>query len=106
MDLKCKKMNCKHNNCCACMSKKIKIERNCECSTFELNDNLPNEQRQDISRDMFETAPEIHPFRHNKTMTIECGADCLFNKDGLCRANGISVINGKEKGVCITNIEP
>ena len=106
MDLKCKKMNCKYNNSCACMSKGIKIERNCECGTFEKSTKLSDKQHQDISRDMFEVAPEIHPFRHNRSMSIECSADCLFNKDGICKANGISVMNGKMSGVCITNIEP
>ena len=106
MDLKCKKMNCKFNNCCACMSKWINISANCECGTFEKSENLTEQQRQDISRDMFETAPDIHPFRHSRNISIECAADCLFNKDGLCKANGISVMNGKYSGVCITNIEP
>jgi len=106
MDLKCKKMNCKFNNGCACMSKKIHVARNCECATFQKEDKLDNKQHQDISRDMFEVAPEIHPFRHNKSMSIECSAECLFNKDGVCKSNGISVMNGKYSGVCITNIEP
>ena len=106
MDLKCKKMDCKHNDCCACMSRAIKIARNCECATFEKADKLDKKQNQDISRDMFEVAPDIHPFRHNRTMSIECGAECLFNKEGICKANGISVMNGKTAGVCITNIEP
>lgn len=106
MDLKCKKLNCKYNNLCACMSKAIKIARNCECATFELSDKVEPKQRQDISKDMFEVAPEIHPFRHSKALSIECGAECLFNKDGICKANGISVMNGKSAGVCITNIEP
>ena len=106
MDLKCKKMVCKYNNGCACMSKKIKVTRNCECGTYERADNIDEKQRQDISRDMFETAPEIHPFRHSKDISIECSAECLFNKDGLCKSNGISIMNGKNAGVCITNIEP
>ena len=106
MDLKCKKLNCKHNNCCACMSKAIKIKKSCECGTFEYDAERDKKQRQDISKDMFEVAPDIHPFRHNKNMSIECSAECLFNKDGICKANGISVINGKNSGVCITNIEP
>ena len=106
MDLKCKKMNCKYNKECACMSKGITIKRSCECGTFELDKDRKEEQRQDISRDMFEVAPEIHPFRHNRDMSIECKAECLFNKDGICKSNGISVMNGKNSGVCITNIEP
>ena len=108
MDLKCKKMVCKYNDSCSCMSKHIKIARNCECATFERakDEELDDKQHQDISRDMFEVAPDIHPFRHNRTMSIECGADCLFNKDGICKSNGISVMNGRVSGVCITNIQP
>lgn len=106
MDLKCKKMNCKYNDRCACMSKGITVNVRCECATFEKVENLGEEQHQDISRDMFEVAPDIHPFRHNRSMSIECNADCLFNKEGLCKSNGISVMNGKRSGVCITNIEP
>ena len=106
MDLKCKKLNCKFNDKCACMSKGITVDKNCECATFEKSQDLEKVQRQDISRNMFEVAPEIHPFRHNREISIECGAECLFNKDGFCKSNGISVMNGKNSGVCITNIEP
>ena len=106
MDLKCKKMVCKYNNGCACMSKGIKVTKKCECGTFEESEHVDDKQRQDISRDMFEVAPEIHPFRHSKDISIECSAECLFNKDGICKSNGISVMNGKNSGVCITNIEP
>ena len=106
MDLKCKKMNCKYNDACACMSRAIKVNRICECATFEKSEDLDKEQHQDISRDMFEVAPEIHPFRHNRDISIECSAECLFNKEGFCRSNGISVMNGRKSGVCITSIEP
>jgi hypothetical protein len=106
MDLKCKKMNCINNNGCACMQKKIHIDRKCECADYKESDNLDKTQRQDISKTMFETAPEIHPFRHNRDMNIECSAECLFNSDGVCKSNGISVMNGRNSGVCITNIEP
>jgi len=106
MDLKCKKMNCKYNNGCACMSRKIMVANNCECATYEKSDKIDKNQKQDISRDMFEVAPEIHPFRHNRDISIECSAECLFNKNGICKSNGISVMNGHKSGVCITNIEP
>lgn len=106
MDLKCKKMICKHNDRCACMSKGITVDNNCECATFEPAKDLDDKQQQDISKNMFEVAPDIHPFRHNREISIECAAECLFNKDGICKSNGISVMNGKNSGVCITNIEP
>jgi len=106
MDLKCKKLNCKHNDRYACMSRGIEVNKKCECATFERATNIDNNQRQDTSRNMFEVAPDIHPFRHNRDISIECSAECLFNKDGVCKSNGISVMNGKNSGVCITNIEP
>ena len=88
------------------MSKGITVDKKCECATFERDDNIDEKQRQDISKNMFEVAPDIHPFRHNREISIECKAECLFNKNGLCKSNGISVMNGKNSGVCITNIEP
>jgi hypothetical protein len=88
------------------MSRGITVDRSCECATFEKADKLDEKQKQDISKNMFEVAPDIHPFRHNREISIECKAECLFNKDGLCKSNGISVMNGKNSGVCITNIEP
>ena len=106
MDLKCKKMNCVNNDGCACTKKKIHIDRKCECADYKLSNDLDDKQRQDISKNMFEVAPELHPFRHNKDMDIECSADCLFNSEGKCHSNGISVMNCKHSGVCITNIEP
>ena len=106
MDLKCKKLNCKYNNACACMSKGIIIKRSCECGTFEQDCVRDEKQHQDISKNMFEVAPEIHPLKKKKNVSIECKAECLFNNDGVCKANGISVMNGKNSGVCITNIEP
>ena len=103
MDLKCKKMNCRHNDGCACMCKEIKVNKKCECDTFESHKTNDPKQHQDISRNMFEVAPELHPFRHNKKINIECDADCLFNEGGTCHANGISVSN-QHTAVCITNI--
>lgn len=103
MDLKCKKMNCEHNDGCACMCKHIKVNKKCECDTFNPCNNADKKQHQDISRDMFEVAPELHPFRHNKKVDISCDAHCLFNENGKCHANGISVSN-KHTAICITAI--
>ena len=107
MDLKCKKMNCKYNDRCACMSNEIHVSSNLECATFEKSELLNEKQLQDISKTMFEVAPDIHPFRHIKDVRVSCNARCLFNDDGKCVSNGISVASiGSPKGICITNIEP
>ena len=106
MDLKCKKLDCKHNNTFSCECKAIKVNSNCECSTYEKNDNLDEKQKQDVSKTMFEVAPDIHPYRHKKDVDIKCTAkNCLFNCDCNCHANGISVNPCSEKPTCVTNIK-
>ena len=105
MDLKCKKLDCKHNDRYACMNDKIIVSRGAECGSFEKTEIVTNEQAQDASRDMFETAPDYHPYRHKKNVDIECGADCLFNQNAKCRANGISVCNCKDNALCTTFIK-
>ena len=103
MDLKCKKMDCVHNDGCACMCKHINVNKQCECTTYNHHNSNEKKQHQDISRDMFEAAPDLHPFRHNKKVDIECSANCLFNEGNKCHANGISVSN-KQRATCITAI--
>ena len=105
MDLICKKLNCKHNDKYACMKDKIMVSHSAECDSFEAAKDLAEGQKQDASRDMFETAPDYHPYRHKKNIDIECGAECLFNQNYKCRANGISVCNCKDNAICTTFIK-
>ena len=58
MDLKCKKLDCVHNNKFSCEAKGIDIRHNLNCATYEKNNDLTEEQRQNVSRTMFEIAPE------------------------------------------------
>jgi len=106
MDLKCRKLDCKHNSEYSCTKEGIQVEKNCSCGSYEHGDNLPPEQLQDVSKTMFEAAPEVHPYRHNKDVNIRCDAKCLFNKDTNCMANGICVSENHEQATCITHIEP
>lgn len=103
MDLKCKKLDCEYNKCFACNSKEINVNKKCECSTYHPVEKKDKKDHQDISRDMFEAAPEINPFRHKKDVQVLCSAHCLFNVDGKCMANGISVSN-QHTATCITAI--
>jgi hypothetical protein len=105
MDLKCRKTNCKFNDRYSCQAKGILVKDNLVCNTYNKRENLPEKQRQDVSRDMFEVAPDIHPFRHNKEVDIRCKANCLFNDNGNCKANGITVQNTKTSAICMTNID-
>ena len=91
MNIVCRKTKCKYNNNQACQSKKIFIDRELNCEQFTP---IEKGSLQDISKNMMEVAPEIAPFRHNKDISIKCQANCVFNKDCNCTANGIFV-NGQ-----------
>lgn len=103
MDIKCNKTICHYNNCYCCEAKGIHVAKNAECRTFEKDETKKN--LQDVSRDMFEAAPEIAPFRHSKNIDIACRAECLFNVNGVCNANGITVLEGKSIGRCGTFVK-
>ena len=54
------------------------------------------------SKKMFKKEQKNAPFRNRKTINIGCKADCLFNNNGVCRANGITVNDTQtEKPVCM-----
>lgn len=91
MNIVCRKTKCKYNDNLACRSPKIFIDRELNCEQYEP---VEKGSLQDISKNMMETAPEISTFRHNKDIRIKCHANCVFNKDCECMANGI-FINGQ-----------
>ena len=98
MDIRCRKTDCKYNELLACKADKIDITDNINCASYE---KVPGKAR-DISKQIFESTPEIADYVHNKKMCLECKADCLFNKDKECIANGITVNDIKDKPLCIT----
>ena len=91
MNISCRKTKCKFNNNYVCNSKNIFIQKNLNCSYYEP---IKKENLQDVSKTMFELAPEIAPYKHNKNTNIICEADCIFNKNNRCVSNGIFV-NGE-----------
>lgn len=106
MDLKCKKLDCVYNKEYGCIAKGIKVKHNLTCSTYEKNEELPSGQKQNVSKTLFETAPQYHPFRHNKDINIKCEArQCLFNENGDCISNGITIQRSNFKAYCSTAIK-
>lgn len=103
MDLKCRKLNCKYNNGFSCRAKNIAIARELSCATFELD---PSKRVRDTSLCMFDEAPTYAPHREKKGMRVTCAAKCLFNEQGCCTANGLTVNVIKECPYCITWIKP
>lgn len=103
MDLRCNKLDCKYNDRYACRAKDIHVSKQTECRTYEHDKDKENIEK--ISKTMFESAPEIAPFRAKEDVGVLCHANCLFNKDGKCKANGITILEGKKDGICGTFIE-
>lgn len=101
MDIRCRKTECGKNCKYTCRAKSIYISKNMICETY-----VHQEGKQpDTSRSMFEVAPEYAPMRDSKTLRIDCSAVCIFNEDGKCSANGITVNSLKEKPYCITYVK-
>ena len=105
MDLRCNKTNCKHNNKYACTASEVHIARNTDCRTYDRDFVKTANNLQDVSRDMFEVAPEISDYSHEDKLCVDCHAHCLFNKMGKCNANGITVLEDSKTGFCGTFIE-
>lgn len=92
-DLKCKRKGCIHNKNCNCTAAKIYVSKNTDCKTyqpsFENKENEPSKVTQP-------------PIRQN--ISVKCKANCLFNQNSICSANGISVqtLNDKTEPNCCT----
>ena len=100
MDIRCRRTSCDYNKGHTCFSEGIDIDDFAICNTFEKEDDI-NYDSLDLSKHMFEVAPEYENSRHIKNVNLKCEAkNCLFNTGGKCRANGITVIDDKGKSRC------
>lgn len=100
MDIRCRKTSCKYNDRQTCQAKEILVGKQVDCTTFERGE----EQKQDLSKSIFEETPDFARQRDVKTMKIGCKADCIFNENGLCTANGITV-NSLKLPYCMTYLK-
>lgn len=98
MDIRCRKTGCKYNDRYTCKAKEIMIRKNMECEKYE-----KGKQPVDKTKWLFsDTPPEYAPQRDSATIGIGCKAHCLFNDNGKCVANGITLNDLKEKPLCMT----
>ena len=104
MDIRCRRTFCEHNNGHTCFAGVVDINNHAVCKSFE-KDKQKGEEELDFTKNMFESAPPYENFRHIKNVCLKCGATrCLFNTDGKCRANGITVVDDHEKSRCASFI--
>jgi hypothetical protein len=77
------------------MAKKIEVLNNGECGTF-IKDNAKN------TAEFSSEIASLNP----KDVALNCRAGiCLFNRNGRCCANGITITGGKQSADCATFIE-
>lgn len=100
MDIRCRKTRCVYNDRYTCRAREILVKKNCECEKFENDFRKPVEDKTD--KIFSENPPKYAIQRDRGSLNIACRAHCLFNENGICQANGISVNDIKEKPLCMT----
>ncbi len=79
-DLKCKRTGCQYNKNCNCTAKNVDVREDTTCKTYAPSNEAEVGEVEKIGQ------PPIR-----KNIKVDCKADCLFNKDCDCMANGITV---------------
>lgn len=79
-DIKCKRQGCVYNKNCNCTAKTIEVTKNTECKTYEPSNEAEVGEVEKIGQ------PPIR-----KDTEVGCKANCLFNQNQVCSANGITV---------------
>lgn len=99
MDIRCRKTSCTYNDRFTCKAKDILINGKVICQTFKYDS---NKNAPDTTKKLFERTPDFAPQRDSKALCIFCKADCLFNHNGRCVSNGITLNAIKETPFCIS----
>ena len=89
IDLKCKCTNCTHNHFCNCEADNIMVTKGTRCETFTPSFSKTTEYADEILEPLV-----------RKSVDVDCNAPCLFNKQGTCIANGITISIGDNKAKC------
>jgi len=103
MEIRCRKGDCKFNTGCSCGAGIIEVDRGHMCGTY-CKDML-KESLIIQNGNLFEVSEELVA-KHLKNVGLGCKArNCLFNREAMCYANGISVIGDEGDACCATYIE-
>ena len=99
MDIRCRKRLCKYNDKFTCTAKEININPKIVCDMYERD---PDKKVADTTKRLLEEPPCYAPQRDSKALKISCQAKCLFNHNGQCVSNGITLNSIKEKPYCVS----
>ena len=82
-DLKCKRKGCSYNKNCNCTAKKVDVKQDTGCDTYFASNEAEIGEVENTEK---VSQPPIR-----KDIEVSCKADCLFNHNSICSANGITV---------------
>lgn len=85
-DLKCKRMDCEYNKNCNCTVNDLKIDSDTSCGSYHKSNEAEVGEVEKVGQ------PAVR-----KDIEVDCTANCLFNKDCICEANGITVQTCSDK---------
>ncbi|MCL2847908.1 MAG: DUF1540 domain-containing protein [Firmicutes bacterium] len=95
-DLKCGKTECCYNKAYECCAKEIEVTDCAGCKTYKEDDRKSNHH-------LFEAGEDFAKRSFDIDTAVYCKADCIFNKDNICKANGITVLGDlSQEAVCAT----
>lgn len=98
-DLKCGLKSCTHNKGYCCCAREISVSGQTDCLTFEEDENKKN-------KSMFEAGSDFVKADYSVDTAVACAAKCIFQKDGRCISNGITVMsNDDAPAACLTFIK-
>jgi len=94
-DLKCALAECEFNQAYCCCAKTIDVSGSAGCKTFAANANK--------RKNLFEAGEDFVKRNYDVDTAVHCTADCIFNKEEVCNANGITVLGDlTQDAVCAT----
>lgn len=79
-DLKCKRKGCVYNKNCNCIANEVEVRKDTGCKTYAPSNEAEVGEVEKIGQ------PPIR-----KDIQVDCHADCIFNSNQECTANGITV---------------
>lgn len=86
-DLKCKRVGCVYNKNCNCTANEVEVKKDTTCKTYEPSNEAEVGEVEKVGQ------PPIR-----KDIDVLCKADCIFNTNYVCMANGITVQTQKKSG--------
>ncbi|PKK96141.1 MAG: hypothetical protein CVV59_00040 [Tenericutes bacterium HGW-Tenericutes-4] len=106
MDISCKKTNCIYNESNHCTARAITVGSDLDCKTFARDSSKLMPASYSLNKSLFEIGEIEKHFTEHEQIDVGCKAkSCVFNKEGVCSANGISVLSSRKSAFCATSIK-